>query len=61
MPEARVALADALGRIVRSGTEERERAMGKLLLLMEDGLYAVRRSAYRALAAPLGEIPSSFL
>jgi len=50
MPEARVALADALGRLVRPGTGEREKAMAKLLLLMQDGIYAVRRSAYRALA-----------
>ena len=49
MPDARVALADALGRLDAPSSEERERAIAKLLLLVQDGIYAVRRAAYRAL------------
>jgi hypothetical protein len=50
MPDARVALADALGRLAMTGTGPSEGAIAKLLGLTQDGVYAVRRSAYRGLA-----------
>jgi hypothetical protein len=46
LPDARVALADALGDL---GPELRELAVAHLLSLTKDGMYAVRRSAYRSL------------
>jgi hypothetical protein len=49
LPQARAALADALGEADYEGAENNA-AVSLLLLLARDGQYAVRRSAYRALA-----------
>jgi hypothetical protein len=50
MPDARVALADALGECVQYKGAARVRATDLLLSLTGEGTYAVRRSAYRALS-----------
>lgn len=50
LPNSRVALADALGR-VRLLDEQHANAIGKLQLLTGDGQYSVRRAAYRGLAS----------
>jgi hypothetical protein len=50
LPESRVAIADALGRLDGLSDEVAGQALAKILLLTGDGTYAVRRSAYRALA-----------
>jgi hypothetical protein len=50
LPGARVALADALGEFHDSGRETRAQAVEQLLALTQDGLYAVRRSAFRSLS-----------
>lgn len=50
MPEARTALADALGQLATRAPEAETNAKRLLLLLAIDGQYAVRRAAYRALA-----------
>ena len=50
LPDARVALADALGEIDILGQEMRDQAVEQLLALTKDGRYAVRRSAFRSLS-----------
>lgn len=50
LPDARVALADALGEVDLRDPATHERSMRHLLALTRDGQYAVRRSSYRALA-----------
>lgn len=50
LPEARAALADALGEPIYNGEEARTQATALLSRLTYDGQYAVRRAAYRALS-----------
>lgn len=50
LPDARAALADALGTANYEKERLQSQAIYHLLGLMGDGLYAVRRSAYRGLA-----------
>jgi hypothetical protein len=52
LPDARAAFADAMGDL---GPEVRDRAVAHLLALTRDGMYAVRRSAYRSLGCISGE------
>jgi len=49
-PEARVALADALGEAAYSQPEATDRAVRTLQSLARDAHYAVRRAAYRGMA-----------
>jgi HEAT repeat protein len=50
LPDTRVALADALGRVSYENGESSKRAIELLRKLMGDGTFAVRRSSYRALS-----------
>jgi hypothetical protein len=50
LPDARAALADALGEAAYSTPNARKSAVSHLLPLTQDSQYAVRRAAYRALA-----------
>ncbi len=54
-PECRQALADALEETPIIKTEDKVRLIRLLTILMDDGLYGVRRSAYRALSAQSGK------
>jgi len=47
LPDARVALADALGQASYVSPSARNTAVNHLVILMGDGQYAVRRAAYR--------------
>lgn len=50
LPEARQALAEALGETQHKTVPGKSRAFKLLIKLTEDGLYAVRRSAYRSMS-----------
>jgi len=50
LPDAKVALADALGEAVFANPISQEKAISLLLILMKSSIYAVRRSAYRSVA-----------
>jgi hypothetical protein len=50
LPDARVALAAALGTAACAEPQASSKAISHLLLLIRDGQYAVRRAAYRGLA-----------
>jgi hypothetical protein len=50
LPDARAALAEALGRTRFRRSDLREASVELLRLLMEDGQFAIRRAAYRSLA-----------
>lgn len=50
LPDARVALANALGMLPPTPREERSRVIDNLFSLISDGQFAVRRAAYRGLA-----------
>ena len=50
LPDARAALADALGEATYAEPEASSKAISLLLSLTRDSKYAVRRSAYRGLA-----------
>lgn len=50
LPDARTALADALGEATYTVPNAKKRALALLLTLIGDGQYAVRRAAYRGLA-----------
>src|SRR5207237_5233553 len=49
-PDARVALADALGEATYISIHAKTKAVTLLSLLTGDGRYAIRRAAYRGLA-----------
>ena len=50
LPDARVALADALGQVAWKQIAQRGTVSSLLLTLLGDGLYAVRRAAARAMS-----------
>lgn len=58
LPDARASLADGLGEARYTQPVAEDRAVSLLLSLTQDGQYAVRRSAYRALTR---QSPSSLL